>query len=54
MAKDSVMASILAGSIGFDTTTSWLQFIVAGAYIAAILWLYLKPSRTSKKALISA
>jgi high-affinity iron transporter len=54
MAKDSIMASILAGSIGFDTTTSWLQFIVAGAYIAAILWLYLKPSRTSKKALISA
>jgi high-affinity iron transporter len=54
MAKDSIMASILAGSIGFDTTTSWLQFIVAGAYIAAILWLYLKPSRASKKALISA
>ena len=54
MAKDSIMASILAGSIGFDTTTSWLQFIVAGAYIAAILWLYLKPSRASKNALISA
>lgn len=53
MAKDSIMASILAGSIGFDTTTSWLQFIVAGAYISAILWLYLKPSRASKKALIS-
>ncbi|CAN2193021.1 FTR1 High-affinity Fe2+/Pb2+ permease [Candidatus Nanopelagicaceae bacterium] len=54
MAKDSIMASILAGSIGFDTTTSWLQFIVAGAYIAAILWLYLKPSRASKNVLISA
>jgi len=54
MAKDSIMASILAGSIGFDTTTSWLQFIVAGAYIAGILWLYLKPARAPKKDLISA
>jgi high-affinity iron transporter len=54
MAKDSILASVLAGSIGFDTTTSWLQFIVAGAYIGVILWLYLKPARASKKALIPA
>lgn len=54
MAKDSILASVLAGSIGFDTTTSWLQFFVAGAYIAVILWLYLKPARVSKKELISA
>ena len=54
MAKDSILATVLAGSIGFDTTTSWLQFIVAGAYIGAILWLYLKPARASKKDLISA
>ena len=53
MAKDSILATVLAGSIGFDTTTSWLQFIVAGAYIGAILWLYLKPARASKKDLIS-
>ena len=54
MAKDSILATVLAGSIGFDTTTSWLQFIVAGAYIGIILWLYLKPARASKKELISA
>ena len=54
MAKDSILASVLAGSIGFDTTTSWLQFIVAGAYIGIILWLYLKPARVSKKELLSA
>ena len=54
MAKDSILATVLAGSVGFDTTTSWLQFLVAGAYIAVILWLYLKPARVSKKVLISA
>jgi len=54
MAKDSILATVLAGSIGFDTTTSWLQFIVAGAYIGIILWLYLKPARVSKKELLSA
>lgn len=54
MPQDSVIASLLAGSIGFDTTTSWLQFLVAGLYIAIVLWLYLKPARASKKNLISA
>jgi high-affinity iron transporter len=54
MAKDSILATVLAGSIGFDTTTSWLQFIVAGAYIGIILWLYLKPARALKKELLSA
>jgi len=54
MAKDSILATILAGSIGFDTTTSWLQFIVASSYIALALWLYLKPARTSKKEFVSA
>jgi len=54
MAKDSILATVLAGTIGFDTTTSWLQFLVAGSYIAIILWVYLKPSRAAKKDLISA
>ena len=54
MAKDSILASVLAGSIGFDTTTSWLQFILAGAYIAIVLGLYTKPARTRKRELISA
>lgn len=54
MAKDSILATVLAGSIGFDTTTAWLQFLVSAAYIAIVLWLYLKPARVSKKVLISA
>ncbi len=54
MAKDSILATVLAGSIGFDTTTAWLQFLVSAAYIAIVLWLYLKPTRVSKKVLISA
>ena len=54
MAKDSILATVLAGSIGFDTTTSWLQFLVAGTYIGLVLWLYLKPARASKKNLVSA
>jgi len=54
MAKDSIVASVLAGSIGFDTTTSWLQFLVAGAYIAIVLGLYTKPQRARKKDLVAA
>ena len=54
MAPDSIVATVLAGSIGFDTTTSWVQFFIAGVYLGVILWLYLKPARVSKKALISA
>ncbi|CAB4817275.1 unannotated protein [freshwater metagenome] len=54
MAPDSIVATVLAGSIGFDTTTSWVQFLIAGVYLAVVLWLYLKPSRVAKKTLISA
>jgi high-affinity iron transporter len=54
MAPDSIVASVLAGSIGFDTTTSWLQFVLAGAYLAIVLWLYTKPQRARKRELVSA
>jgi len=48
IAKDSVVGAALAGTIGFDTTTSWLQLAVWAAYIIAVLVPYLaKPS--SKK-----
>jgi len=40
--KDSLVASVLGGTIGFDTTTSWLQFIVWASYLATVLSLYLK------------
>ncbi|CAB5239070.1 unannotated protein [freshwater metagenome] len=45
MSPDSVIASLLAGSIGFDTTTSWLQFIVWAAYLGLVLGAYLKPAK---------
>ena len=54
MAPDSIVASVLAGSIGFDTTTSWLQFVLAGSYLAIVLWLYTKPQRARKRELVSA
>ena len=50
--KDSLLASILAGTIGFDVNTSWLQLVMWGSYLAIVLWLYLKP--TEKKSLVLA
>ncbi len=44
IAKESLLGGVLAGTIGFDTTTSWLQFIVWAAYLGTILSLYLKPA----------
>ena len=44
IAKESLLGGILAGTIGFDTTTSWLQFIVWAAYLGIVLSLYLKRS----------
>jgi high-affinity iron transporter len=46
LAPDSILASLLAGTIGFDTTMSWLQLVVWGAYIGGALWLYLKPAQS--------
>jgi high-affinity iron transporter len=42
MAPDSVIATLLAGTIGFDTTMSWLQFLIWSAYLVGVLGLYLK------------
>ena len=44
IAKESLIGGVLAGTIGFDTTTSLLQFLVWAAYLAIILSLYLKPA----------
>ncbi|MFM7949128.1 MAG: iron uptake transporter permease EfeU [Actinomycetales bacterium] len=47
MAPDSLIGTLLAGTIGFDTTTSWLQFLVWGSYLIAVIALYLRiPSKT--------
>jgi high-affinity iron transporter len=45
MGKDSFIASLLAGTIGFDTTTSWLQLIVWVAYLALTIATYLAPAK---------
>jgi len=53
LAPDSILASILAGTIGFDTTMSWLQLLIWSAYIAGTLALYLKPAKTTTQILVS-
>ena len=47
MAKDSLLATILGGTIGFDTTTSWFQLAMWALYLAVTLWSYLRPRRVS-------
>ncbi len=54
IAKESLMGGVLAGTIGFDTTTSLLQFIAWGAYLGTILWLYLKPAASKPAPVKSA
>jgi len=41
IAKESILGSILGGTIGFDTTTSVVQFIAWAAYLIAVLVPYL-------------
>jgi high-affinity iron transporter len=53
MASDSILATLLAGTIGFDTTMSWLQLVVWGAYIGGTIWLYLKPAKNPAPVLVS-
>jgi high-affinity iron transporter len=41
IAKESILGSVLGGTIGFDTTTSVVQFIAWSAYLIAVLAPYL-------------
>lgn len=41
IAKESILGSVLGGTIGFDTTTSVVQFIAWSAYLIAVLVPYL-------------
>ncbi len=50
MAKDSIAGTLLAGTIGFDVNTSWVQLAMYVAYLAIVLRLYLKPA--AQKALV--
>ncbi len=45
MAKESFMAALLGGTIGFDTTTSWLQLAVWVAYLGLTISAYLSPAK---------
>ena len=46
---DSFIASVLAGSIGFSTTSTWLQVGVWFLYLLTILAAYMAPAVTKKK-----
>ena len=48
MAKDSIAGSVLAGTIGFDVDTSWIQLFVWAAYLSIVLRLYTKPAKPAK------
>jgi high-affinity iron transporter len=49
IAKDSILGASLSGTVGFDTTTSWLQLGVWVLYLGAVLVPYLaKPKVTAK------
>jgi high-affinity iron transporter len=52
IAKDSILGASLSGTIGFDTTTSWLQLGAYVLYLGSVLVPYLSKSRA--KAGISA
>lgn len=48
IAKESLLGGVLAGTIGFDTTTSWLQLGIYLAYLAAVLMPFLAKARPKK------
>jgi len=54
IAKESILASLLGGAIGFDTTTSWVQILAWGAYLTAVLVPYLSNKSQSPKVAVSA
>ena len=45
MAKDSIAGSLLAGTIGFDVNTSWVQLFFWASYLVIVLRLYTQPSK---------
>jgi high-affinity iron transporter len=54
IAKESLLGGVLAGTIGFDTTMSLLQFVFWAAYLALVLSLYLKPAASKPAPVKSA
>lgn len=54
IAKESILASLLSGTVGFDTTTSWVQILAWGAYLVAVLVPYLSNKSQSTKVAVPA
>ena len=52
IAKDSILGATLGGTIGFDTSTSWLQLVVWATYLTTVLSKYLIKSKP--KTLVNA
>lgn len=50
IAKESLLGGVLSGTVGFDTTTSWLQLGIYAAYLIAVL----RPFLARPKTLINA
>ncbi len=48
IASDSFIAAALGGTVGFDTTTSWLQLGIWSIYLVAVLVPYLSKPRASR------
>ncbi|CAB4586167.1 MAG: iron transporter [Actinobacteria bacterium] len=49
IAKESLLSSILGGLVGFDTTTSFVQFIGWSIYLLAVLIPYLSKGKNAAK-----
>ena len=45
IAKESILGSLLGGTVGFDTTTSFVQFIAWSGYLVAVLVPYLSKAK---------
>ena len=45
-AKESILASLLGGTVGFDTTTSFIQFYAWAGYLVAVLVPYLSKGKS--------
>ena len=54
IAKESILASLLGGAVGFDTTTSWVQILAWGVYLTAVLVPYLSNKSQSPKVAVPA
>ena len=46
IAKESLLGGVLSGTVGFDTTTSWLQLGIYSAYLLAVLKAFLARPKT--------